>query len=110
MAAECGVAAVMIVGVQPDGKFGAAFGIADVEAGVGPFVGQGAVEAFNFPVGLRTMRSDAAMLDRSECISERVAQGVGLGVVGEDRFDGDAMLGEPALRPGPERGGGRPQK
>ena len=33
MAAECGVAAVVIVGVQPSGEFVAALGVAGVEPG-----------------------------------------------------------------------------
>ena len=62
MAAECGVAAVVIVGVQPNGKFVAAFGVAGVETGVGPFVGQGAVKSLHFSVGLRPVRSRSAVL------------------------------------------------
>jgi hypothetical protein len=52
VAAECGVAAVVIVGVQPGGEGGDAFGFGAVGGGVGPFVEQGAVEPFDFAVGL----------------------------------------------------------
>jgi hypothetical protein len=50
LAAECGVAAVVIVGVQPGSELLAAFGVTGVEAGVGPFVGQGAVESLYFAI------------------------------------------------------------
>lgn len=48
-----GVSEVMVVHVQPGIKRGAAFGSSGVGAGVGPFVGQSAVEAFDRAVGLR---------------------------------------------------------
>src|SRR5262249_59985649 len=51
-ATECGVSAVMVVHVQPWVKGGAAFGFGGVGPGVGPFVGQGAVVALDFAVGL----------------------------------------------------------
>jgi hypothetical protein len=63
LAAECGVAAVVIVGVQPAGKLGAAFGVASVEPGVGPFVGQSAVKSLHFAVRLGSIRSGPAMFD-----------------------------------------------
>ena len=72
MAAECGVAAVVIVGVQPARVLLAALFVAGVEPGVGPFVGQGAVEAFHFAVGLWPIGSGPAMLDVPECITEGV--------------------------------------
>ena len=72
MTAECGVTAVMIVGVQPAGEFGAAFGVAGVKAGVGPFVGQGAVKSFHFSVGLRSIGSGTAMFDAVERVAEAV--------------------------------------
>jgi N-acetyltransferase len=40
----------VIVGVQPDRELSAALGVAGVELGVGPFVGEGAVEAFDAPM------------------------------------------------------------
>jgi hypothetical protein len=38
--------------MQPDGERVAAFLFAEVGLGVGPFVEEGAVEAFDLPVGL----------------------------------------------------------
>jgi hypothetical protein len=46
------VAAVVVVGVEPGAESLASFGVRAVGAGVGPFVGQGAVEAFDLAVGL----------------------------------------------------------
>jgi hypothetical protein len=68
LAAQCGVAAVVIVGVQPSWQRLAPFGFAAVCLGVGPFVEQGAVEAFDLAVGL--------------------------GPVGTGAFVGDARVGE----------------
>ena len=70
MAAECGVAAVVIVGVQPDDEFVAAFGVAAVEPRVGPFVGQGAVESLHFAVGLGPIGPSPTMRDVTEHIAE----------------------------------------
>ena len=64
------MAAVVIVGVQPSGEFVAAFVVAEVEAGVGPFVGQGAVEAFDFAVGLWSVGTGSAVLDTTEGVAE----------------------------------------
>jgi hypothetical protein len=44
------VAAVVVVGVEPGDVSVASFGVVAVGAGVGPFVGEGAVEAFYFPL------------------------------------------------------------
>lgn len=52
LTAECGVAAAVIVGVQPDGELVAAFIVAGVEPGVGSFVGQGSMESPHLAVGL----------------------------------------------------------
>ena len=70
MAAECGVAAVVIVGVEPVGEGIAPFGVAAVEAGVSPFVGQGAVESLHFAVGLGSVRSGPLVGDVAERFSE----------------------------------------
>ena len=96
MAAECGVAAVVIVGVQPSRELVAAFAVAGVEVGVGPLVGQGAVEAFDLTVGLGSVGAGSAMLDLTECVSERVRSVAGT-VVGQHVFDRDAVLGEPCV-------------
>jgi hypothetical protein len=52
LALQCGVSVVVIVGVQPCGEGVVSFLLGVVGAGVGPFVEQGAVEAFDFAVGL----------------------------------------------------------
>jgi hypothetical protein len=44
------VSPVMVVGVEPGVKGGAAFGFGGVGAGVGPFAGEGAVVAPGFAV------------------------------------------------------------
>jgi hypothetical protein len=49
-----------------------AFGVAAVELGVGPFVGQGAMEALHFAVGLWPVRAGATTFDVAECVGERV--------------------------------------
>ena len=63
MAAECGVAAVVIVGVQPVGKLDAAFGVASIKPRVGPFVGQSAVKSLYLAIGLGPIRAGATMFD-----------------------------------------------
>ncbi|GAA3597374.1 hypothetical protein GCM10022295_92460 [Streptomyces osmaniensis] len=50
VAAECGVAAVVVVGVQEVCQGFGAFGVAGVGPLVGPSVEQGAVEAFDLPL------------------------------------------------------------
>ncbi len=72
MAAECGVAAVVIVGVQPAGELGAAFGVAAVKPCVGPFVGQGAVESLHLSVGLWAVGACSAVLDVAKSVPERM--------------------------------------
>lgn len=62
----------MIVGVEPGGECFASLGVGAVRAGVGPFVGQGAVKSLYLAVGLGPIWASAAMLD--------VAKGVGEGV------------------------------
>ena len=47
-----GVSPAMVVGVEPGAKGQAAVGLGGVGAGVGPFVGEGAVAALDFAVGL----------------------------------------------------------
>lgn len=65
--------------------------------GVGPALGEGAVEAFDLAVGLRPVGAGAFGVDAE--LGAGVAPGegpVGRAVVGEDTFDGDAAGGEPA--------------
>lgn len=62
----------------------------------GPAVGEGAVETFDFSVGLRSV--GAGLLRPDAEFVAGIAPGVGLvggAVVGEDPFDGDAVGGEP---------------
>ena len=58
VAAEGGVATVMIVEVLPTGKGGGASCLAAIDADVGPFLEQGAVEAFDLAVFFYEGRSD----------------------------------------------------
>jgi hypothetical protein len=44
------VAAVMVVGMEPDAERVASFGVGAVGASVGPFVGEGAVGPFDAPM------------------------------------------------------------
>ncbi|GGK25254.1 hypothetical protein GCM10011583_66570 [Streptomyces camponoticapitis] len=52
LALECGVSAVVIVGVEPVGVCLASFGLGAVGLRVSPFVEEGSVEPFDFPVRL----------------------------------------------------------
>jgi hypothetical protein len=72
LAAERGVAAVMIAGVEADGELVAALAVAAVEPGVGPFVCQGAVKSLYLAVGLWPIWSGATVLDVAERIAEVV--------------------------------------
>jgi hypothetical protein len=66
------VAAVVIVGVQPGSELRAAFGVTGVEAGVGPFVGQGAVESLYFAIGLGSVGSGATVYYVAEGVAKCV--------------------------------------
>ncbi len=63
MAAECGVAAVVIVGVQELGVGRGALVLAGVGTGVGPFFEQGPVEPFDLSIGLGPVGAGAFMHD-----------------------------------------------
>jgi hypothetical protein len=63
LAAEGGVAAVMVVEVQPLVELAAPLGVGAVGACVGPFVEQGAVEALNLAVGLGSAGADEPWRD-----------------------------------------------
>jgi hypothetical protein len=60
------VAPVVIVGVEPLSELFAAFGIAAVEVGVGPLVGQGAVKSLCLAVGLGPVRAGSAVFNPAE--------------------------------------------
>ena len=99
VAAEGGVAVVMIVEMQPAGKRGAAGRLAAVDADVGPLLEEGAVEAFDLAVGLRPVGAGAAMADAGgQPGASEVGAAVARTVVGEHGPDADAALGEPAAR------------
>jgi hypothetical protein len=49
-----------------------AFGVAAVELGVGPFVGQGAVESLHLAVRLWPIRSGSSMFNLAERVAECV--------------------------------------
>jgi hypothetical protein len=64
---SAGVSPVMVVGMEPGVKGGTAFGFCGVGAGAGPFVGEGAVIALDFavglgPVGAGAFRGDAQLV------------------------------------------------
>ena len=63
MAVECGVAAVVIVVMEPVGVGGCAFGFGAVHVGVGPFLEQGPVEPFDLAVGLGPVGPGTVVLD-----------------------------------------------
>lgn len=70
MAAECGVAAMVIVGMQPARELRAPFGIAGVEPRICPFIGKGSVESLHLAVRLGSIGFGSTMFDLPECISE----------------------------------------
>jgi hypothetical protein len=67
-----------------------------VELGVGPFVGQGAVEAFDFAVGLGSIWSGAPVLDVAQGVGEGVGSVAG-SVVGQHVSDCDSTVDEPGV-------------
>lgn len=104
---ESGVAAVMVVEVEPACKGSDALAFGAVEAGVGPFVEEGVVEAFDLAVGLGSVGASAGVADAVGV--EDGLEGVGAvaeGVVGEDSSGGDAVVGGEGDGSGHEPGGG----
>src|SRR5215467_2771306 len=97
----------MVVGVQPGVKGGAAFGFGGVGPGVGPFVGQGAVIALDFAVGLWPVGAGVFGGDaQAGAGGSPQAGNVAAAVVADDAFDGDPGCGVPGVRAGQERGCG----
>src|SRR5262245_2313744 len=93
----------MVVEVEPAVKSAGAGGVAAVDAHVGPFVEQGAVEAFDFAVPLGAAWWEATV----PCAGGVDGGGEGVGavtgaVVGLDGLDADVELGEPGMRSLPE--------
>lgn len=66
MAADAGVGSVVMVVMEPARVLGGAGLVAEVGRGVGPFGGEGAVEALDLPVGLGPVGACPDMLDRAE--------------------------------------------
>lgn len=97
------MAAVVVVGVQEACQGGRAFVVAGIGPQVGPLVQQGAVEAFDFAIGLRSVDAGelAGRAEVDECLLPGEALAVGPGVGGQDTFDAvDARRGEEGRGPG----------
>jgi hypothetical protein len=89
--------------VQPACKRGGSGGIGAVDAHVGPFVEQGAVEPFDFAVPLGTSGWEASVSGAGGFDGRGERCGLVAGaVVGLEHFDGDAELGEPVMGSVPE--------
>lgn len=97
----------MVVVVKPAVELTAALGLGGVAAGVGPAVGQGAVEAFDLPVGLRPIGPGALVPDAELVagVSPQV-RAVRAAVVGQDPLNGHPACVEPLDGPNEDRGGG----
>jgi hypothetical protein len=106
LAAECGVAAMVIVVVEPVGEGGDAVGFGGVGVRVGPFVEQGPVEPLHLAVGLWPVGAGPFVAD---LVAERGGEQLGdvaAAVVGQDPADGDPAAGEVGVGAGPECGRG----
>jgi hypothetical protein len=101
------VGAVVIVEMEPPLERLGALCVGAVDPDVGPLFEEGAVEALNLPVGLRSAGSGERVGGSGECLSEGIAS-IARAVVGQDPFDADAVVGEPAVGSDPELGGGEP--
>jgi len=95
------VAAVVIVGVEPSREFG----VAAVEPGVGPFIGQGAVESLDLAVGLRPIGACAPMLDVTQGVTKGM-RSITRSVVSQYVSHREAALAEICVGAQPERRGG----
>ena len=95
----------MIVAVQPGSEGGCAFGLAAVDADVGPLLEQRAVEALDLAVGLRAVGPGPLRPHAAEAAggAEQAAL-VGAAIIGEHGPHLDAELGEPGPRPLQEGG------
>ena len=62
----------MTVGVDELGVGGGAFGFAEVEPGVGPFLAQGPVESFDLAVGLWPVGAGSFVLDWAKGLGEEL--------------------------------------
>ncbi|NYI03534.1 hypothetical protein FHU37_000477 [Allostreptomyces psammosilenae] len=98
---------MVVVGVEEGGQGVGALLVAGVGLEVGPFLGQGAVEAFDLAVGLGVVGAGAFVGDAAG--GQDVAPaggGVAGSVVGQDAFDGDSVSVEERAGADPEQGGG----
>ncbi len=94
---------VVVVPVQPVAEHRVAGGLAGVGLVVGPFLGQGAVEAFHLAVGLRPPRAGVVRADAQPGAGGAPGGlGVGPGVVGQHPLHGHPVGGEPGHRAGEE--------
>ena len=97
---------MVIVGVDPVLVGRCAGVVGEVGVGVGPFLGEGAVETLDLPVGLGSIGTRELVGDViAERLGERSRSIAGT-IVGEDPFHGDAVILEERVRPRPEPGGG----
>jgi hypothetical protein len=107
---ECGVAAVVVVGVEEVCQGFGPLGVRRVGPEVGPLVEERAVEAFDLAVGLGSVGAGefAGRAEVGEDVVPGQALAVGPGVVGQDPFDaGDAVVVEEGGRAGQEGRAGR---
>lgn len=104
---KCGVAPVMVVGVQEVLQSFGALGVAGVRAHVRPLVEQGAIQTLDLAVRLRAIRARAFVDDAggAEGPAEQPGSVAGA-VVCEYAFNGDAVAGEEGVGALPEGGGG----
>src|ERR1700679_1715955 len=92
---------------EPGVKGLAAVGFAGAGLGVGPLVGQGAVEPLDLAVGLGPVGAGPVVGDAQLSAGGGPVTGAGAGTGVADRpFDRDPGGGEPGVRAGQERGGG----
>ncbi len=97
---------VVIVVMEPGRVGGFAFDLGSVGPCIGPFGGEGAVEAFDLAVSLWSERAGAAVRDPwPERGGERVRSVAGT-VIGHHCGDDDAVLGEERVCALPEPGSG----
>ena len=89
---------VVIVGTEEPGEGLAPLLVSGIGLFVGPAPQQGLVEAFHFPVGLGTVRTDQFVsgADLRKSIGEGLASAVGPGVVGHHPVYAIPPGGEPA--------------
>ncbi len=90
----------MVVLVEPVWEGVAPLGLAGVVPGVGPPVGQGAVESFDLAIGLRPVGPCVFRGDAQVVAGVAPEPGtVGRAVVRQDPGHGDPAIGEPRSRP-----------